>query len=363
MEDKSLELISQETIEETSKKLGNINILICGKTGVGKSTLINAIFGSEYANVGQGKPVTQNIEKIHINDSPLNLYDSRGLECKDYEKILEDLKDFLNSKRNTNDISEQIHLAWICIDENSRRVETAEKELGKLLKEKEVPYIVVITKVIYDNGFSDVVCKEMNILKKNIVRVRALKQKVDGTNHEYPIFGLQDLINLTYELIPEATKNAFVAAQKVDLKFKLIKCQAAIGVGAAAAAACGAVPIPFSDCILLIPVQVAMLSIISILFNMKLEKGFYGSLISSVIGCPASIFGGRKLAYKLIRFFKVIPGVNLIADVITGATAATLTTTLGEVYMGVLAYLTKDGKIPTTDEILKEFKKRFNERV
>ena len=76
MEDKSLEQLSQETIEETLKKLGNINILICGKTGVGKSTLINAVFGGEYAKVGQGKPVTQNIEKIHKNDSPLNLYDS-----------------------------------------------------------------------------------------------------------------------------------------------------------------------------------------------------------------------------------------------------------------------------------------------
>ena len=57
MGNKSLEQISQETIEETSKKLGNINILICGKTGVGKSTLINAVFGSEYAKVGQGNPV------------------------------------------------------------------------------------------------------------------------------------------------------------------------------------------------------------------------------------------------------------------------------------------------------------------
>ena len=31
--------------------------------------------------------------------------------------------------------------------------------------------------------------------------------------------------------------------------------------------------------------------------------------------------------------------------------------------MSVLVYLKKDGKIPTTDEILKEFKKRFNEKI
>ena len=361
--DNSLEKLSQKTIDETIKELGNINILLCGKTGVGKSTLINAIFGGEFAKTGQGKPVTQTIEEIHKNGSPLTLYDSKGLECKEFKPILNDLEKFLNSKRNTNDITKQIHIAWICIDENSRRVEEAEKELSKLLKIKKVPFIIVITKAITDNGFKDEVSILMDIPKEKIIRVRAKEQIVDGTDFIIPSIGLEELVKLTNELIPEGAKNAFAAAQKVDLKYKILKCQGAIGIGAAAAAALGAVPIPFSDCILLIPVQVTMLASISFFFDLKLDKGFLGSMISSVSGCSVATFSGTKLATKLIQFFKVVPGVGILADVINAGTASTLTTTIGEIYMGVLLLLIKNGKKPTPDEILKEFKKKFEERA
>mgnify|MGYP002626204978 CR=1 FL=1 len=56
--DESLNLLSQKTIDETIKDLGNINILLYGKTRVGKNTLINEIFGSEFAKTWQGKTVT-----------------------------------------------------------------------------------------------------------------------------------------------------------------------------------------------------------------------------------------------------------------------------------------------------------------
>ena len=361
--DTNLERLSLKSIDETIKNLGNINILLCGKTGVGKSTLINAIFGGEYAQTGQGKPVTQTIEKIHKNGSPLVLYDSKGLECKEFKPILKDLEKFLNSKRNTNDIMEQIHIAWICIDENSRRVEEAEKELAKILQKRKIPFIIIITKAITDNGFKDEISKLMETPIEKIIRVRAKEQKVDGTNFTIPTFGLEELVNLTNELIPEGAKNAFAAAQIVNLKYKILKCQAAIGAGAAAAALLGAVPIPFSDCILLIPVQVSMLATISYLFGLKLDKGFLGSLISTVTGCSIATLGGTKLVATLFQFFKIVPGVNIAANIITGSTAAGLTTTIGEIYMGVLSLLTKNGKKPTNDEIIKEFKKRFEEKA
>ena len=47
-------------------KLAQLNVLIIGKTGVGKSTLVNSIFGESITEEGLGKPVTQKLSLIHI---------------------------------------------------------------------------------------------------------------------------------------------------------------------------------------------------------------------------------------------------------------------------------------------------------
>ena len=48
--------IIEEAMNKALKEIGEVNILIAGKTGVGKSTLINAVFQGDYATVGQGRP-------------------------------------------------------------------------------------------------------------------------------------------------------------------------------------------------------------------------------------------------------------------------------------------------------------------
>ncbi|WP_231230022.1 GTPase [Helicobacter pylori] len=61
-----------------SKKKNQImNILLMGATGMGKSSLINALFGQEVAKVGIGKPVTQHLEKYVDEEKGLVLWDTR----------------------------------------------------------------------------------------------------------------------------------------------------------------------------------------------------------------------------------------------------------------------------------------------
>ncbi|GAA8510549.1 hypothetical protein VN1197_09610 [Helicobacter pylori] len=54
-----------------------MNILLMGAIGVGKSSLINGLFGQEIAKAGTGKPVTQHLEKYVDGEKGLVLWDTR----------------------------------------------------------------------------------------------------------------------------------------------------------------------------------------------------------------------------------------------------------------------------------------------
>ncbi len=49
----------KKAMDEAMRERGHGNVLIAGRTGVGKSTLINAMFQGNIAETGQGRPVTQ----------------------------------------------------------------------------------------------------------------------------------------------------------------------------------------------------------------------------------------------------------------------------------------------------------------
>ncbi|WYX20332.1 GTPase [Achromobacter xylosoxidans] len=53
-----------DAISTATRGAGRVNILVAGKTGVGKSTLINAVFRGELAKTGAGKPVTQTTQEF-----------------------------------------------------------------------------------------------------------------------------------------------------------------------------------------------------------------------------------------------------------------------------------------------------------
>ncbi|MEI6745764.1 MAG: GTPase [Methylococcaceae bacterium] len=78
--DDSLSDDAKTTVMKNIQKLRNtkVNILITGATGCGKSSTINALFGSERAKVGQGAdPETMDIQKYEYSN--IILWDSPGL--------------------------------------------------------------------------------------------------------------------------------------------------------------------------------------------------------------------------------------------------------------------------------------------
>jgi len=187
-------------INKATESRGHINILIAGRSGVGKSTLINAVFQSDLAETGQGQPVTQNTREITKEGIPLSIFDNRGLEMNDFSETLGELEEIINERCNDRDENRHIHLAWICIQEDGRRVEDAEIKLHGVLTEY-VPVISVITKARSDQGFKDEVLRLLPE-SKSVVRVRAIEETFDD-GQKLQAMGLEKLINASSEVIPE----------------------------------------------------------------------------------------------------------------------------------------------------------------
>ena len=86
MSDNQFDLYKEinKAVEAALKSRGIANILLAGKTGVGKSTLLNAVFQDDYAATGQGRPVTKTTRKYDKDGVPVVTVDHNEIYAPAY---------------------------------------------------------------------------------------------------------------------------------------------------------------------------------------------------------------------------------------------------------------------------------------
>ena len=326
-----------------NNKLARLNILLVGKTGVGKSTLINSIFGKELAKAGVGRPVTKSINELKTEGSPLVIYDTPGLELSGENSADNLLKEFVGEVKSRvyrGDTDEMFHCIWYCIDAMSGRLEPSEVKFLEKFTEKtkqfNIPVIIVLTKSLREE---DVEAMKKTIVEKRlpiagIAPVLAADYSLGKDVPPVKAHGLKELVDLAYDVLPDAQKNTLAAVQVANLDLKRNAAQKAVVVAAAAAAVTGAAPIPFSDAMLLVPTQIAMLTSITVIFRLPVQKGVLRTLATAAIGITGTTVIGKTVVSNLL---KMIPGAGTMAGgAISATTAAALTTALGNAYIGML---------------------------
>ena len=118
------------------------NVLIIGKSGVGKSSLVNYLFGKELQPVGVGAPVT----KMQIKEFTykydkhfeMHIYDTWGLEPSTQKAELWKKTIFDEIARHDKEtISEWFNTIIFCLNAKSSRIEDFELDImEQLLREK-----------------------------------------------------------------------------------------------------------------------------------------------------------------------------------------------------------------------------------
>ena len=316
------------------------NVLVIGNSGVGKSTLINAVLGDEKAKTGWGTTGTTNRLELYEpeNDEiPFRIIDTIGFQpgILQQQRAIRAVKKWSKECAKKGYEDNQINVIWFCVEGTSRKLfpETIKNLTKAASMWESVPVVVVITKSysvpertqnveLVHNAFAAQKRHGSNLRK--VIPVVAAPYVLNENAFAAPD-GISELIETTNSLMPEGFKAAEKDLSKFILNRKRFLSQSVVTTATAAGVVVGAVPIPFSDAVLLTPTEIAEVNAIAKIYGIgkdEKSKQFLNSIVEvGTVGTAAK---------ALISALKAIPGINLGASVINAVIAGVIVAGLGE---------------------------------
>lgn len=289
------------------------SILVAGYTGSGKTSIISAVCGTGIvpdAAIGAGLPKTQGFD-CYENDL-IRFYDSKGLEPGATAE-----RDFTNAVdvhvrklQGDPNVDNHVHLVWYAIQGPGARVTPCDLRLMNDIFPKN--QLVLITK----NDITRPQQREAmtEVLRSNAVPLERIIPCADTDNAS-----LRRLVDRSYDLLPEAYRAAFVSAQVLDLERKKSNAKKIIHTAALSASGVAATPLPFSDAILITPIQIGMIAGLAIVYGEPATT--LKSAFLPVIAQAMGILTAASLS-------KLFPGLG---SLIAAGVAFALTAAVGEV--------------------------------
>ena len=204
--------ISKIKEDEKSININHLTILLTGKSGTGKSTLINVLLklkGKEKAATGVGTFITTKTTAYKSKNIPyLRLIDTRGIELNvEYgpKEVKTECIRFIKSQISTNDINNFVHCIWYCIA--GVRLEESEINLLNSLRNSysntKIPIILVYMQNTDDGAMGEMkhFIKVQNI-EGDFIDILAKEKIIKGI--KIPGFGLEKLVAKTIKKVREA---------------------------------------------------------------------------------------------------------------------------------------------------------------
>lgn len=311
------------------------NVLVMGSQGVGKSTLIKAVVGSDIPTTGGGK-----FGGLAVYDNlsvPFRIIDAGdpGSSWCARMRAAHSLKRWAAETALDGDPDNDISVIWYCVEGKSRKLIREQiMHLGRATESwRHAPVIVVITKSYSEFERDDNVelirqaCSRRKRLKENllaVIPVVADTYKLSETTFVSPT-GVDELIYATAETMPEAMVTAGQDVIDFSLRRRRAVAHSIVAASTAAGVTVGAVPIPISDALILTPIETAEVNALATLYG--IGKGSSSKRLLSTILEVGTVSMAAKAA---ISTLKAIPGINLAASVLNAVIAGSIVAAIGE---------------------------------
>ncbi len=330
-------VIDVQPAPATQQPVHKGNVLVLGNSGVGKSTLINAVIGDDIAKTSFGTRGTTEELAIYGSPSvPFRVIDSIGFEPSPIKSLraIHAVRKWSRLSAQESNENSRINVIWFCVDGTAAKLfpETIRNFSNSIAMWKSVPIIAVITKSYSQADRTrniEMVRQafrgqrvERNL--RAIVPVVAQTFVINETAFAPPE-GIADLIDATMRAMPEGMQGGAYDLMQFKLTRKRVLAQGLIGASVAAGATVGAVPIPIADSLVLSPLELAELNGLARLYGIDKREDAKQFLDSIVQVGTASV-----VAHSAISAIKAIPGINIAASVLNAIVAASIIAALGE---------------------------------
>jgi len=144
---------SIQEVTQSRQEVNRFRLLIMGKSGCGKTTILSKICGENMAD----RPGTTrgyhdiNKEIVFQTNDKLVAHDSEGFEAGQHQEV-KVVTNFIKSRAAAADVNDRLHMIWYCIEMNSRPIQRAEKDFFSTFWK--VPIIAVMSK--FDTFVQDI---------------------------------------------------------------------------------------------------------------------------------------------------------------------------------------------------------------